>query len=311
MTEDLRDGVYVGVDGGGTGTTALVVDAEGRELGSGAAGPALIDPLAPSSAAGAVMEAVEQALEDADPTAPVLAIWAGLAGAGREASRTAVERLLSEADLAATVAVGTDLEAATSDAFPAGPGILVIAGTGSVAWARGPSGTERRIGGWGAHLGDEGSGYAIGLAALRRVLRASDGRGAATGLTDAILSVLELTEAPQLVEWGHQATKSGIAALTSQVVEVAGRGDEVAAEVLAEAVRDLAGHVVGLRDALGPWGTPPGCAMAGGLLGPTGPLRPPLSTILKEGGLEPLEAEIRPERGAARAAVELTSPHRS
>jgi len=297
--------VLVGVDGGGTGTTALVVAPDGEELGRATGGPALIDPLAPGRAAEAVAVTVRSALDAAGAPSPVVALWAGLAGAGREASRAGAERALGAEGLAERVAVGTDLAAATADAFPAGPGILVIAGTGSVAWGRGADGSERRVGGWGAHLGDEGSGYAIGLAALRRILHASDGRGEETALTAVALGQLELAEPGALVEWGHRATKSQIAALTRAVVEVAEEGDSVARALLDEAVGDLAGHVVGLRDALGPWPSAPTCALTGGLLNARGPLRAPLAAALREAEVVPLDVEVRPERGATVLARQL------
>lgn len=299
------DTVVVGIDGGGTGTKAVAMSLEGVELGRGTAGPGLIDPLAPARAADAVREATARAVEDAGSPDTVAAIWAGLAGAGREASRSAVERILAEAGVAPRVAVGTDLTAATVDAFPEGPGILVIAGTGSVAWGRGPDGEERRVGGWGAHLGDEGSGYAIGLATLRRVLHASDGRGPPTELTDAVLAALDLQAPGDLVEWGHRATKSQIAALTPGVAEVAAQGDAVAVDVLDSAVHDLAGHVLGLREALGPWPEPPECALCGGLLNPGGTLREALAEALSGSGMIPLDRVVRADRGAANAALRL------
>jgi len=297
--------LFVGVDGGGTASRVLVVGADGQALGRARGGPGLIDPLAPERTVETVASVVREAVEAAGGRLPVVGLWAGLAGGGVETRRIAVEERLAATGLAGRVAVGTDLEAAAVDAFPEGPGILVVAGTGSIAWGRGPTGVERRIGGWGAHIGDEGSGYAIGLAALRRVLHASDGRGPETDLTEALLSQLEVGETGALVEWSQRATKADIASLTPTVARVAGVGDGVAAEVLGDAVRDLVGHVVGLRDALGPWATPPSCALAGGLLAPGGSLRERCAAALRKAGVRPLDAEVRPERGAARRALAL------
>ena len=105
----------------------------------------------------------------------------GAAGAGREPEREELRKALRGENLAPTVVVTTDIEIALAAAFTDGPGIVVSAGTGSVAVGRDQAGKRHRIGGYGWQMGDEGSGYAIGRAALGAVSRAVDARSPKTG----------------------------------------------------------------------------------------------------------------------------------
>jgi len=174
---------FIGVDGGGTKTRAVLVDREGHELGRAAVDGAVATAHDPSAAARAVARAVRDAAEAAGVELPGAVLWAGLAGAGPRAARDGVTKALVRLRLASEVHVGTDVEAAFHDAFPEGPGILLIAGTGSIAWLRSADDVTRRVGGWGQHIGDEGSGFALGIAGLRLVTHAADGRAGETRLS--------------------------------------------------------------------------------------------------------------------------------
>jgi glucosamine kinase len=195
--------LVVGVDGGATQARALVTDLEGRTRGRATAGAALGRPSEPVAVVPGLLALTRSAVEDAGAELPVAALCCALAGVGRERERDLVERALAGAGVAQRVRVVTDAEAALHDAFRDGPGIVLIAGTGSVAWGRGPDGRVARAGGWGALLGDEGSGYALGLGALRAVLRAHDGRARPTTLTGAVLRETGLNEAAELVRWAE------------------------------------------------------------------------------------------------------------
>src|SRR5690606_32133686 len=152
------------------------------------------------------------------------------------------------------------------DAFGSGPGLLVIAGTGSVAWGRAEDGRAARAGGWGHLLGDEGSGYALGLEALRAVVRAHDGRAPETTLRDAVLSHARARAPEELIAWAATAAKADIAALAPRVAAAAREGDAAARAIVDRAAHDLAGHIRALHARLGPWSAPPAVAMTGGLL---------------------------------------------
>src|SRR5690606_35162334 len=125
---------------------------------------------------------------------PARALCAGLAGVGNATEREIVEAAFRRARVADVVAVVSDGEIALHGALRGGPGILVIAGTGSVAYGRGEDGRVERCGGWGMVVGDEGSGYQTGRAGLRAALHAVDGRGAPTELLTDLLGVLGLAE---------------------------------------------------------------------------------------------------------------------
>ena len=144
-------------------------------------------------------------------------LCAGLAGVGREAQRMALLAALENMELAADVMVRADAAIAMDDAFDDGPGILLIAGTGSVAFGRGPAGEEARTGGWGPVCGDEGSGAWIGRRSLSVVTAASDGREPETALTGALLTVAEVNEVDELVPWAARATPAQLATLAPVV----------------------------------------------------------------------------------------------
>ena len=294
----------IGVDGGGTRTRATIVDARGLELGRAEAPGAVVTARAPEAAAQAVADAVRGAAERACVDLPAAALWAGLSGAGHERARMAVTALLERSALAERVVVGTDVRAAFQAAFPEGPGILLIAGTGSIAWARTPDGAIGRAGGWGQSLGDEGGGYTIGLGALRAVVRADDGREPATLMKDDVLRALALSEPADLVPWAAAAGKAEIAGLVPIVVRAARNGDPAACHLLDEAVRELTKHVTAILERLGPWREPPPLLLWGGLIGEDGPLR---ESLIRE--LSPLPVELRdgpidPTLGAASLALE-------
>ena len=295
----------VGVDGGGTRSRALVGDRAGREVGAADGGPGLIDPRDPERAVRVVGEVVRAAAADAGVDLPGRGLWAGLAGAGNEAARKAVEAGLGEAGLAGVVAVGSDVEAAHADAFGDGPGVLLVVGTGSAVRAVDARGEVVRVGGWGALLGDEGSGYRIGLDGLRAVVRSADGREPQTGLTGALLSLTGADDRKGLPAWAAGATKGEIAALSVEVARVARQGDPVAARVVHRALGEIRAHLVAVLERTSGWTGPAPVALVGGLVRAGGPLREAVVEMAAELGCDVRLGEIVPERGALRLATGL------
>jgi glucosamine kinase len=178
------------------------------------------------------------------------ALVVGVAGVGREQQKIALQQELERLEIAETVVVITDAEAAMEDAFGEGPGILLIAGTGSIAWGRSPAGTTQRCGGWGPVIGDEGSGAWLGRKALQVIAAAHDGREPETALTGALLTALELDDVAAIIRWAASATPADFATLAPAVLSAAEVGDLRANTVVTMAVEELALHIRALARAL-------------------------------------------------------------
>ena len=168
----MSDALFVGVDGGGTKTVALAAVGDRTARFSGGAAQALRD------GSGVAAEAVAALIDEARdhfPEAELAGVAVGLAGAGRESVRSAVADALRPALGDAPLVVTHDADVAYHAAWGEDSGALVLVGTGSLVLARLDDGAEHRVGGWGSALGDDGSGAALGRAALRALLAALDG----------------------------------------------------------------------------------------------------------------------------------------
>lgn len=257
---------FAGVDGGGTRTTLVLADEGGRELARRVGGAGLVDPRDPAASAVLVAGLAREAMAEAGLAEPPVALCAGLAGVGNEPERRQVERLLAESGVASRVRVATDGEIALEGALGGGAGVLLIAGTGSVAYGRSEDGRVSRCGGWGMIVGDEGSGYAIGRAGLAAVLRSVDRRAPPTAMLDRFLALLGLDSPHGIPPWVGRAEKAEVAALSAHVVEAAEAGDALARDVLEREARGLAEHAVALAARLGPWTGEVGVVFHGGVL---------------------------------------------
>ena len=192
--------IVVGVDGGGTKTRVVVADERGQELGALDAPPSAVRPGDEARSAAVIADAVTAALASIGMShVRPRALCAGVAGTGREPEREALWRALVECDVADETVVHTDAAIALDDAFSESSGILLIAGTGSIAWGRGPTGRTARAGGWGPVIGDEGGGAWIGRHALGIVAAATDGREPDTALVGAVLTACDVDEVAGLV----------------------------------------------------------------------------------------------------------------
>src|SRR5438445_1390170 len=178
---------FLGVDGGASKTAALVTDDSGKTLGDGVAGPSNHLRVGIETAARNIERAVNKALVAADVTSREI-VWAycGIAGADHPAHRQEVIDSLSIFFPRGNFTVDNDARIALTGAVGYGGGVVVIAGTGSVAFGRNEAGQETRAGGWGPIVGDEGSGFGIARAALGAIVRAWDGRGPETRMTEML-----------------------------------------------------------------------------------------------------------------------------
>lgn len=164
---------YLGIDGGGTKTTCAVGD-ESALLVTAMAGPSNIVRVGPGQARESLQKCVQQACAAAGiAPAQIERTCVGGSGASRPELAAQVRNFLAEILFSPIDVVG-DMEIALEAAFGEGPGAIVIAGTGSIAYARDRQGRTLRAGGWGFAIGDEGSAHWIGREAIAAVLRASD-----------------------------------------------------------------------------------------------------------------------------------------
>ena len=240
--------LFLGVDGGATKTLAVVVDPDGHERGRGVAGSGNHESVGFERAVQNVKEAVAATLHMAGAALPLAAAWIGLAGIDRPNDHAKFLPQLES--LACRVHITNDAELALA-ALPKWVGIALIAGTGSIAVGRGPTGTFARSGGWGHIAGDEGSGYELGRQALQAALHAADGRGEPTVLLDLILQHWQLARIEDVLPKLYQRfDKAEIARLSDQVFAADRDGDAVARAIVSHGAADLVRHVLALRDAL-------------------------------------------------------------
>jgi N-acetylglucosamine kinase-like BadF-type ATPase len=241
----------IGVDGGGTKTLALLADMEGHVIARGVSGPSNYNAVGFELACKALESAINMARKD--HPGEISAICFGLAGVGRADDIEkfhvwAVERFPGTA-----IKVANDAEILLAAGSPTGAALALVCGTGSIVYGRTITGELIRAGGWGYLFGDEGSGYAIGVAALRAVMQAYDGRGPSTLLTELLLERRGLSSPPELVRsiYGAETPRLEVASLADLTERAAGQGDAVAAAILEEAARELARTVAIVYPKLG------------------------------------------------------------
>lgn len=200
----------------------------------------------------------------------------GAAGAGRDAERNELAQALERQRLAWKVMVTTDAELARAAAFDGGPGVLLIAGTGSIAIGMDEHGVLTRAGGLGWRMGDQGSAYWLGARGLEAVGAMHDRIGPVTHLAESLCARAGVAGIAGLVRWSVVAGTADVAALGPAVVESADRGDSVALAIVQEGVELLA------RLALAAGGARFPVALSGGLLAPGRALRDRVARELVE-----------------------------
>lgn len=302
--------VVIGADGGGTKTRVMLADASGKEiLTVEGAGSAVRGEGGAERSAEIIALLVKDALKSSGmANVRPRVLCAGVAGTGREPERQALWQALVAVDVAEDVVVHADATIALDDAFGEGPGILLIAGTGSVAFGRGPAGRVTRCGGWGPVIGDEGSGAWIGRRTLSVVTASSDGREPATALVGAVLTAAEVGEVTDLVGWAAQATPAQLATLAPAVASAAEAGDLRANALLTLAVEELAIHVRTIaRELFGDERAAAPVALAGGLMDRGSTVRRRLEHRLRSAvpGAQIHPREVVPARGAVRGALRM------
>jgi len=249
-----------------------------------------------------VMEAV-LAERDVRPEA----ICLGMAGVDRPDDGDAVRGIMRRIGYKSRTVVVNDALVALVAGAGDNPGVVIVAGTGSIAYGKDAAGRAARAGGWGYLLGDEGGGFWIGRAALSAAVRQYDGRGPATLLTGMVLEQLKLDNPTQLIHeiYYRDLHRHAIAALAALVQRAAEAGDAVATDILARAGTELASAAASVITRLGMRGDVFPTILAGGIFRGLPSLAPDVTTRLSE--VAPRSAvrllEVEPAIGAVRLAL--------
>ncbi|MDX2152421.1 MAG: BadF/BadG/BcrA/BcrD ATPase family protein [Bryobacteraceae bacterium] len=244
--------LYLGVDGGQSSTTALIGDERGTVLGAGRGGPCnhVKGPEGRAKFIGAVRGCIESACRQAalDP----LRVRFEAACLGFSGGPADKEELLEKMINTERLMVTHDGLIALSGATGGRPGIIVIAGTGSMAFGRNAAGRTARAGGWGYVFGDEGGAFDIVRQALRATLRHEEGWGPATSLSALLLEATGARDANDLMHrfYTTDYPRPKIAAYSRLVDQAAQDGDGVAGEVLKSAAQQLASYAAAARGQL-------------------------------------------------------------
>ena len=232
----------VGVDGGGTKTHAVVLDANFHVLGEGIAGPSNPLRVGVTNAAAAVREAIDRACAAAKLRRnDIVAAEIGLAGARRDELRARMREALNGIGIGLLEVVG-DAEIALYGATGGEPGLVVIAGTGSICYGINARGKTVFAGGWGPVAGDEGSGAWMARLALRAIAKAVDGRGPKTSLTEAAVTYFHVTAPEDLSTaiYAPTITNERLAGFGRDVVREAKENDPIALDIGTQAGCELA-----------------------------------------------------------------------
>ncbi|MGM9490911.1 BadF/BadG/BcrA/BcrD ATPase family protein [Ideonella sp. YS5] len=240
----------IGIDGGGTGTRARLCAADGAPLGLGEAGASSLSH-GEQAAWQQILHAIQRAFAQASMPCPPwsdCALAAGLAGANDPAQAAAFRGLNPGF---APLLLETDSFTALVGAHAGRHGVILIAGTGSVAEVWRPDGARRISGGWGFPVGDEGSGAWLGLQAVRLAQQALDGRGSHTPLTEAVCAAIG-REPDTMLAWCAQARQTAYATIAPLVFQ-----HEPADPRATALLQSAADHLALLVHALDPHGELP------------------------------------------------------
>ena len=231
---------FLGVDGGQSGTAAVIGDAQGKILGWGTSGPC--DHVAAPEARAKFLRVMRECVGHAAAQAR-LAEWRfrsacfGLSGGPDD--KASLVREVVQAD---RMLVTHDAAIALAGATGGAPGVVVISGTGSIAFGENARGETARSGGWGFVFGDEGSAFDIARQALRAIMREYEGWGARTALTPALLEATGCADANEMLHrfYTPEWPRSRVAKLAQMVDSIARESDPIAIALLHHAAQDLA-----------------------------------------------------------------------
>lgn len=300
---------YMGVDGGGTKCHVALLTPAGNLKSEAFAGPANPLRVGVETAVGNIIKAVNEACDQGEISRlDIVAATLGLAGVRRADLRQRVRERFIKSTGIRNVTVITDAEIALYATTRGGPGLVVIAGTGSICLGKNEKGETAISGGWGPLAGDEGGGVGIAQMALHSVAKASDGRGIATTLSQRASEYFRASGPENLIVaiYSPQVDNTRIAGFAQFVVEAAKEGDAVAMNIMQEAGSELGLAACAVIDKLGlaKSKVPIGCVgsvfKAGKLL--TKPMLETVRTVAPKAFLT--EPEMPPAHAAALMALQ-------
>jgi N-acetylglucosamine kinase-like BadF-type ATPase len=305
--------VVIGIDGGGTKTAAVILDCNGRILGTGEGGPSTfgVVPVAmtQTSIARAAREAAAMAGLD---SLTFSAAFLGLGNVVSERDRNTVREIAAGLGLAdrAMIGVDHDIRIALAGGLSGRPGMVLIAGTGTSCFGINPAGETWRSGGWGPLIDDEGSSYWLGIQAMRAAVLDYDGRGEQTLITQAISDRLALADMNELMNrlYAAEMTRTEIASLAPLVFDAVERADGVAQALVRRGCQAMAACAQAVARKLGLENGPSELAITGGLTNADEALLAPFRAAVAERlpGCQVKKAELTPATGAALLALERT-----
>ena len=294
----------LGIDAGGTKTRAILADESGRVIAGAWGGGANLRTHGELEVEKVLHAVIEQAQAEGGARAQALAI--GIAGADRPDDHAVLRGILRRIGFRERVVVANDARVAFVAGSQRRVGLALICGTGSIAWGRNASGEIARAGGWGWHLGDEGSGFWIGERAVREVLRGFDGRGPATALERPLFDHFGILRPEEIVHvlYDREYPRHLVATFSSQVEHAAQAGDAVAQRILADAAAELvlAAKTVVQRLRLEEAGYD--VVLSGGTFRALPSLEASVREALSGGGARVFRLEEEPAMGAVKLALE-------
>lgn len=286
-----------------------LADGHGEVLAEARRGGANLQAVGELEVEKVLHDVMEEALGDSE-IRPA-AICLGIAGVDRPDDARVMEQIMRRIGYKSRVLIVNDALVALEAGAPGRPGVVIISGTGSIAYGRNESGQAARSGGWGYVLGDEGSGYWIGRAALRAVLRAEDRRGQATALTQLLLAHFGVDQPQGLIHAVYHSNlkPSAIGSLAQCVHQAYAAGDEVAVGILRGAANELESSAMSVARRLNLIGQSFAFILAGGIFKAVPWLKDELSRrlpVLAPGSSVRL-LEVEPAAGAIRLALQEVS----
>lgn len=230
----------LGIDAGGTKTIALLADADGHILGEGRAGAANLQTEGELEVEKILHTVIDRATDGRH--GPLAAVCLGMAGVDRQDDALIIRDIMRRLGFRSNAVIVNDALIALVAGAGEHPGVVVVSGTGSIAYGVSDRNVAARAGGWGPTLGDEGSGYWVGRLALAAVMRERDGRGPQTALTPLVLAHFALPQPEALVAEIYHSPQGRriIAALGSVVDRARDNGDPVARDIMTHAADELA-----------------------------------------------------------------------